>query len=129
MKTKKYSYTKLNTFNNCPLKYKFIYLDKLKKKDEGIEGFLGKLIHRSLEWIYKQKLDNNKSYFSLDQIINKFKEYWDEKLLYNYYIYLGWTEGIEPSLSRATTGRINHSTTPTTKKDFNIYFIKGSRII
>ncbi len=79
MKTKKYSYSKLDSFNNCPLRYKFYYIDGLKKDDESIEAFLGKLIHSSLEWIYHQKIYNKVSYFSLDQIINKFKYDWDEK--------------------------------------------------
>ena len=49
------------------------------KDDESIEAFLGKLIHSCLEWIYYQKVDKNVTYFSLDQITNKFKEYWDER--------------------------------------------------
>ena len=78
MKTKKYSYSKLNSFKNCPLKYKLTYIDQLKKKDESIEVFFGKLIHRCLEWVYHEKIKNQKSYFSLDQLTDKFKEYWDE---------------------------------------------------
>ena len=29
---------------------------------------------------------------------------------------MGWTEGFEPSISRATTWRLNHSATPTTEE-------------
>ena len=78
MKTKKYSYSKINSFNNCPLRYRFIYIDRIKKKDEGIEAFLGKVIHRCLEWIYAEKINNDRTYYSLDIIVNKFKEFWDE---------------------------------------------------
>ena len=49
------------------------------KNDESIEAFFGKLFHSCLEWIYHQKIDKGVSYFSLDQITNKFKEYWDER--------------------------------------------------
>ncbi len=79
LKIEKYSYSKLDSFNTCPLKYKFIYIDQIRKKDESIQAFLGKIIHSCLEWIYIQKLDNKVSYFSLDQITNKFKGYWDER--------------------------------------------------
>ena len=79
MKIKKYSYSKLDSFNNCPLRFRFIYIDQIKKDDESIQAFFGKIIHSCLEWIYIQKIDNNVSYFSLDQIINKFKEYWDDR--------------------------------------------------
>ena len=55
MKSSKYSYSKINLFNSCSLKYKFLYIDKNYKKEEGIEAFLGKLIHETLEWIYKRR--------------------------------------------------------------------------
>ena len=67
MKISKYSYSKINLFNSCPLKYKFVYIDKKYKKDESIEAFLGKLIHQTLEWIYKQKSINIKHIFHLIQ--------------------------------------------------------------
>tara|TARA_Y100000588_G_C14258486_1_gene926566 strand:+ start:1734 stop:2567 length:834 start_codon:yes stop_codon:yes gene_type:complete len=79
LETKKYSYSKLDSFNNCPLRYRFIYVDRLIKNDESIEAFLGKIIHSCLEWIYHQKINNGISYFSLDQITNKFKEYWNDR--------------------------------------------------
>ena len=78
MKTKRYSYSKISLFNSCPLKYKFIYIDKKFKKDESIEAFLGKAIHKTLEWIYKEKLDKNREYYSLDHVINIFKENWHD---------------------------------------------------
>ena len=84
MKSKKYSYSKINTFNSCPLKYKFIYIDKISKKDESIEAFLGKVVHECMEWIYKSKITNKRTYFSLDEIINKYrdlvKDRWHEDL-------------------------------------------------
>ena len=78
MKTRHYSYSKINLFNSCSLKYKFIYIDKNYKIDESIEAFLGKMVHQTLEWIYMQKLKNNRSYYSLDSIIHFFKEQWED---------------------------------------------------
>ena len=83
MKISKYSYSKINLFNSCPLKYKFVYIDKKYKKDESIEAFLGKLIHQTLEWIYKQKINQDKTYFSLDTIVNYYKEKWNDNWHYN----------------------------------------------
>ena len=83
MEIRKYSYSKINLFNSCPLKYKFIYIDKNYKKDESIEAFLGKLIHQTLEWIYKQKVNQYKTYFSLDTIVNFYKEKWNDNWHYN----------------------------------------------
>ena len=78
MKTKRYSYSKISLFNSCPLKYKFLYIDKNYKIDESIEAFLGKMVHQTLEWIYMQKLEDNRSYYSLDSIIHFFKEKWED---------------------------------------------------
>ena len=78
MKTRHYSYSKINLFNSCSLKYKFIYIDKNYKIDESIEAFLGKMVHQTLEWIYMQKLEDNRSYYSLDSIIHFFKEEWED---------------------------------------------------
>ena len=43
MKISKYSYSKINLFNSCPLKYKFVYIDKKYKKDENIEAIFRKV--------------------------------------------------------------------------------------
>ena len=75
-----YSYSKINLFNNCPKRYKFYYLDKIKKKDEGVEAFLGKIVHQTLEWVYDLKIKFNKSYYSLDNILDKYKDLWYDNL-------------------------------------------------
>lgn len=51
----RYSYSRLDTYASCPLKYKFQYLD-LVKVDVGpsIEAFLGSRVHDALEWLYRQ---------------------------------------------------------------------------
>lgn len=54
-----YSHSRLSTFENCPLQYKFRYIDKIKPDFENsIEGFLGTKVHDTLEWIYKQVKNN-----------------------------------------------------------------------
>ena len=36
-----YSYSQLSTYEQCPLKYKLCYRDKIKRDIEGVEGLLG----------------------------------------------------------------------------------------
>jgi putative RecB family exonuclease len=48
-----YSHSRLETFKICPLKYKFSYIDKIKREEEGIEAFLGSRFHEVMERIYK----------------------------------------------------------------------------
>jgi len=49
-----FSHSKLETFKQCPLKYKFKYIDKIKIEKKSIEGFLGAKVHETLEWLYNQ---------------------------------------------------------------------------
>ena len=72
---KYYSYSQINTFLNCPQKYKLIYINKIKKTEEGIEAFIGKVVHETLEWIYNNKID----YVIWDKIEEKYFKIWDNK--------------------------------------------------
>jgi len=73
-----YSYSKLSTYLNCPQKYKLSYLDKIKKKEESIEAFIGKVIHEVLEWLYNNSKEEL-SYISFDSIMNKYNEIWNKR--------------------------------------------------
>ena len=84
IKNKYYSYSRLNTFENCPQKYKIQYIDKIKSKNEGIEAFIGKRIHESLEWLYENSNQNN--FISFDRLADKFDQLWIEKWHKNIYV-------------------------------------------
>jgi putative RecB family exonuclease len=47
-----YSYSRIGAYEQCPLKYKLSYLDKIKRDTEGIEAFLGKMVHETLQKCY-----------------------------------------------------------------------------
>lgn len=47
-----YSHSRLSTFENCPLKFKFQYIDKIKVARQGIEAFMGSRVHDVLEKLY-----------------------------------------------------------------------------
>jgi len=50
-----YSPSKLDTYENCPQKYKFAYIDGLKVEEEGIEAFLGTRFHEAMEKLYAER--------------------------------------------------------------------------
>ncbi|HLC78146.1 MAG TPA: PD-(D/E)XK nuclease family protein [Candidatus Nanoarchaeia archaeon] len=73
-----YSHSKLGTFQQCKQKYKFQYIDKIKlESKDTIETFLGSLVHKTLEKLYKdlkfQKLNTK------EELINFFKECWNKE--------------------------------------------------
>lgn len=70
-----YSHSRLETFKNCPLKYKFNYIDKIKREEEGIEAFLGSRFHEVMEKIYKD-LPFRK--YSLDELLDFYEDDWDK---------------------------------------------------
>jgi putative RecB family exonuclease len=71
-----YSHSRLETFKNCPLKYKFNYIDKIKREEEGIEAFLGSRFHEVMEKIYKD-LPFRK--YSLNELLDFYEDDWDKK--------------------------------------------------
>jgi len=80
-----FSHSKLSTFENCPLKYKFHYLDKLSPEEEleGIEAFLGSRFHETMEWLYRaKKLSKIRS---LEETLDYFTKVWKEN----------WHEGVQ----------------------------------
>jgi putative RecB family exonuclease len=73
-----YSHSRLSTFEQCKLKFKFRYIEKLKPEIEStIEGFLGGIVHESLEWLYNQVI--NKNIPSLEQVVEFYAIAWNKK--------------------------------------------------
>ena len=71
-----YSHSRLESFKSCPLKYKFNYIDKIKREEEGIEAFLGSRFHEVMEKIYKD-LPFRK--YSLGELLDFYEDNWDKK--------------------------------------------------
>ena len=51
-KSRIYSHSQLSTYEQCPLKYKLCYRDKIKRDVEGVEAFLGSTVHEALKKCY-----------------------------------------------------------------------------
>jgi len=71
-----YSHSKLETFNQCPLKYKFKYIDNIKIEKKSIEGFLGTKVHETLEWLYSQV--KKEKIPTIDEIIIYYASSWEK---------------------------------------------------
>jgi putative RecB family exonuclease len=72
-----YSHSQLQTFEDCPQKYKFKYLDKIEKpEEESIEAFVGSRVHDALEKLYKDLLRCKLN--SLDELLAFYRDGWEE---------------------------------------------------
>ncbi|MCK5548345.1 MAG: PD-(D/E)XK nuclease family protein, partial [Thermoplasmata archaeon] len=71
-----YSHSRLSTYENCPLMYKFRYIDKIETEGEGIEAFMGTRVHEALEKLYRDlKLSKTNS---LEYLLAYYNERWEK---------------------------------------------------
>jgi len=72
-----YSNSKIETFEQCRLKFKYRYIDKIIPEiAKGIEAHLGDMVHRTLEWLYIQVMKN--AIPSVNDLISFYSEKWQE---------------------------------------------------
>jgi len=78
-----YSHSKLGTYLQCKQKYKFQYVDKIKSDYESVEAFMGKLVHATLEKLYKdlkfQKRNSKEEL--LAHFVTNWNSQWHDKIM------------------------------------------------
>src|SRR3989338_6806133 len=66
-----YSHSRLSAYENCPLKFKYTYIDKLDRdRRDSIEAFMGGLVHEVMEKLY-----NDLSHTKLNTVDEMLKFY------------------------------------------------------
>ncbi len=71
-----YSNSRIETFEQCPRKYKFRYVDNLRMESEGVEAFVGKRVHETLEKLYRDlKLTKLNS---LEDLMRFYESEWEK---------------------------------------------------
>ncbi len=70
----KTSYSALDTFKQCPLKYKFQQIDKIKAP-KSKEAIFGNKIHKTLQYFHSTQPISP----TLDELLNYLKDIWPEK--------------------------------------------------
>ena len=71
-----YSHSRLSSFESCPRKFHYRYVQKLPVETESIEAFAGKRVHEVLERLYKAALQSR--FPSLERVLRLFRELWTE---------------------------------------------------
>jgi RecB family exonuclease len=70
-----YSISQLDTFEECPRQYKFIYVDRILRYEESIEAFLGQRFHDAMEWLYGELSFRP---VPLDELLDYYERNWAE---------------------------------------------------
>jgi len=68
------SYSSLESFKQCPLKYKYSQIDKIKEP-KSKEAIFGTYIHKVLKWFYQK----DPNFPTLDALLKYYREYWPRK--------------------------------------------------
>jgi RecB family exonuclease len=71
-----YSHSQLSTYEGCPLKYKLRYRDKIKRDIEGVEAFLGTMVHETLKKCYDDVRLTRQH--SLDELASYYNNIWQQ---------------------------------------------------
>ncbi|MCU0305679.1 MAG: PD-(D/E)XK nuclease family protein [Thermoanaerobaculales bacterium] len=50
-----YSFSRVKTYHQCPLRYRYRYLKGLKEAFRSIESVMGTVVHGVLEWLYGER--------------------------------------------------------------------------
>jgi putative RecB family exonuclease len=71
-----YSHSRLSAYENCPLKYRYAYVDrvKLERMPESIEAFMGKRVHETLEKLYSDRMISKED--TLDGLLEFYDRAW-----------------------------------------------------
>jgi len=73
-----FSHSRLSCFENCPLQYKYKYIDKLKVEEfQTIEAFLGTMVHKTLEKLYRDLKFSKEN--SLKELLEFYNKEWDKQ--------------------------------------------------
>jgi RecB family exonuclease len=72
-----YSDSRVSTYEQCPYKFKLQYIEKQKPEMKNtIEAFLGQVVHKCLEDLYKKKKANEE--ISKESFIKQYRKTWNE---------------------------------------------------
>ncbi|MBA7602765.1 hypothetical protein ES703_09861 [subsurface metagenome] len=71
-----YSHSQLSMYEDCPLKYKLCYRDKIKREEEGVEAFLGQMVHETLKKCYDDLRFTKVN--SLSDLLAYYNKIWQE---------------------------------------------------
>ncbi len=71
-----FSFSRLKTFHQCPLRYRYRYLKGMREAFRSVESFLGSTVHEVLEWLYGER-NGGPSTPGLTLVLEDFAARWD----------------------------------------------------
>lgn len=50
-----FSFSRVTTFEQCPRRYRYRYVDGVREAFQSIEAFMGQQVHATVEWLFEEK--------------------------------------------------------------------------
>jgi putative RecB family exonuclease len=69
-----FSFSRVKTFHQCPLRYRYRYLKGMREAFRSIESYLGNVVHEVLEWLYEER--HNTGSPNIDAALDRFAHQW-----------------------------------------------------
>jgi putative RecB family exonuclease len=74
-----YSFSRITTFEQCARRFRYRYLDKVREAFDSVEGFMGRQVHESIEWLFAERLRGTVP--SAAQAVARYCEQWDTAIV------------------------------------------------
>ncbi|MFQ6002192.1 MAG: RecB family exonuclease [Candidatus Zixiibacteriota bacterium] len=74
-----YSHSRLEAYQNCPLRFKYLYVEKKEKLVESVETYLGSRVHETLEKLYRDLKFTKEN--SLAELLEHYNSAWEKNWL------------------------------------------------
>jgi putative RecB family exonuclease len=70
-----YSFSRVTTFEQCPRRYRYRYLDGVQEGFDSVESFMGRQVHATIEWLYGERDKGRKP--AADETVEWYCASWD----------------------------------------------------
>jgi putative RecB family exonuclease len=75
--SRRFSPSKLGMYKECPRRYRYRYVDKIKSEAQSVEAFLGSRVHEALEELYSGVV--HARLMSLEDLVRFYERRWDSE--------------------------------------------------
>jgi putative RecB family exonuclease len=74
-----YSHSRLSTFDQCAKRFRYQYLDRVQQAFVSVEGFMGRQVHATIEWLFAERLAGREH--DATAAVEHYCAAWDQSLL------------------------------------------------
>jgi putative RecB family exonuclease len=74
----RFSFSRITTFEQCPRRYRYRYLDGVREAFRGVEAFMGQQVHAAIEWMHTERMAGRRP--TSAEAVSFYCECWDRDL-------------------------------------------------